>query len=153
MARAIFSRKNILLLLIAITHLGQSGFLEFVKERVLALYFFPVTSREEANLLQVIFRFIKPRSTIYLYSFSCYVNNRAFPKKSKLAKYEEIHHFINHKKEFVSPLFKKMHINNIENLWKQLKQLIRKNGITTMYIPAIARFYFSKHSATKNNTK
>lgn len=124
--------------------LGSVWIFGICKRKSSDFIFFPVTSREEENLLQVIFRFIKPRSIIYSDSFSCYVNNRVFPKKSKLAKYEYIHYFINHKKEFVSPLFKKMHTNNIENLWKQLKQQIRKDGITKMYIPAIARFYFFK---------
>jgi len=50
----------------------------------------------------------------------------------------------------VSPLFTQIHTNNIENLWKQIKQQIRKDKITRKYIPAIARFYFFKRLSKKD---
>ena len=75
---------------------------------------FPVTNRTESNLLKVIFKYIKVGSTIYSDSFSCYVNNSVFPRESKLMKYNYIHHFVNHKEEFVSALFTKIHTNTIE---------------------------------------
>ena len=103
---------------------------------------FPITSREQNNLHNVIFKFIKTGTTIYSDSFSVYVNNRVFPKKSKLDVYGYQHKFINHREEFVSSLFNDVHTNNIENVWKQLKQFIRIQRITQLYIPSIARFYF-----------
>jgi len=103
---------------------------------------FPISNRQEQNLKKIIFKFIKAGSTIYTDCFSSYVNNHVFPRKSKLSNYSYIHFFIIHKKEFVSQLFKHIHTNKIESLWKQVKQQIRRERITTFYIPAIARFYF-----------
>ena len=54
-----------------------------------------------------------------------------------------------HKKEFVSYLFHHIHTNKIENLWKQVKKLVKNLGTKTKYLQSIARFYFSK----KNNEK
>jgi len=88
---------------------------------------FPVSSRDETNLLKIIFKFIKIGT-----------------KKSKLSNYDYIHTYVNHKIEFVSSLFSKTHTNSVENLWKQVKLEIRKQKISVNYIPAIARFYFSK---------
>jgi len=105
---------------------------------------FPVSSRDETNLLKIIFKFIKVGTTIYSDCFSCYVNNHSFPKKSKLSNYNYIHKYVNHKTEFVSSLFSKTHTNSVENLWKQIKSEIRRQKISVNYIPAISRFYFSK---------
>jgi len=115
--------------------------------------FFPVTSRQEQNLKKIIFRFIKPGSTIYSDCFSCYVNNHVFPRKSKLAPYNYVHYFINHKQEFVSQLFTNIHTNTIESLWKQLKKKIRRDGITTAYVPTIARFFFFRSLNSEEQKK
>ena len=72
------------------------------------------------------------------------MNNRTFPKKSKLSKYNYIHKYVNHKKEFVSSLFSRTHTNTIENIWKQIKQEIRRQKFSIHYTAAIARFYLSK---------
>ena len=103
---------------------------------------FPVSSRDETNLLKIIFKFIKIGTTFYSDCFSCYVNNHSFPKKSKLSNYNYIHKYVNHKNEFVSSLFSTTHTNTVENLWKQVKTEIRKQKVSVNYIPAIARFYF-----------
>jgi len=103
---------------------------------------FPVTNRTEANLHNIIIRYIEKGSQIYSDCFSSYVNNRSCPKRSKLEKYGYIHKFINHKKELVSTIFPDIHTNNIENTWRLLKQYIRRQKVTTNYPAAIARFYF-----------
>jgi len=113
----------------------------------------PVTSHEETNLLRLIFKFVKIGSIIYSDCFSCYVNNNVFPKKSKLANYDYIHKYVNHKTEFVSSLFSTTHTNTIENLWKQIKQEIRRQKISRHYLPAIARFYISKNKSKEEQMK
>ena len=105
---------------------------------------FPVTNRNEMNLLKIIFKFIKKGAMIYSHFFSCYVTNHRFPKKSKLSKYDYIHKFVNHKKEFVSGLFSRTRTNTVENLWKLIKQEIRRQKISIHYTSAIARFYISR---------
>ena len=148
-----YSKKRSHFLRIEIILWVQCGFLEFASEKVTILYFFPVTNRSEENLIKIILRFIRPRSIIYSDCFSSYVNNRSFPKKLKLDQYEYIHNFINHKKEFVSPLFKNIDTNNVENLWKQVKKQIRKDGVTRMFVPALARFYFLKTLCNEEQNK
>jgi len=105
------------------------------------------------NLLKIIFKFIKKGATIYSDCFSCYVNNHTFPKKSKLTKYDYIHKFVNHKKEFVSGLFSRTHTNTIENLWKLIKQEIRRQKISIHYTSAIARFYISRKKTKEEQMK
>lgn len=114
---------------------------------------FPVSNREETNLIKTIFKFIKIGATIFSDCFSSYVNNQVFPRQSKLAAYNYKHKYVNHKQEFVSALFRTTHTNNIENLWKLIKQEIRRQKITKNYIPAIARFLFFKTSSREEQIK
>ena len=73
-----------------------------------------------------------------------YVNNHAFPKKSKIITYEYCRHFVNHRIEFVNQIFDDIHTNGIESFWLELKNFIRQTNTKTLYFLTIARFYFLK---------
>lgn len=102
----------------------------------------PVFSRSETNLLSIILKYIKVGAKIYSDCFSTYVNNKVFPKESKLEGYGYHHQWINHKVEFVSKLFKHIHTNNIERLWLTIKTDFRKKNIKKVTLKHIARFVF-----------
>ena len=46
-----------------------------------------------------------------------------------------------------------MHTNSIENLWKLIKDGIRRKGIKTKYIEAVCRYYFFKSLDKEQQTK
>jgi len=102
----------------------------------------PVENRTENNLHPLILKHVKVGSILYSDSFSSYINNVVFPKVSKLETYGYIHYCINHKQEFCSSAFSHIHTNNIENLWKILKESIYRMRMTSNYNFAVARFYF-----------
>ena len=101
---------------------------------------FPMNSRDEITIHLAILKFVKLKSKIYSDSYCAYVNN--YTKESKLMPYGYIHEFICHKNEFVSKIFKEIHTNNIENLWKLVKQDLKKSRITSKYVFAISRYFF-----------
>ena len=104
----------------------------------------PVVKRDEASLMSCILKYVNLESTIYTDSFSVYVNNRQFIKKSKLSDYGYKHQFLDHSVEFVSELFTHMHTNTVERLWKEIKLDLKVKRITVGYLHAIARFDFHK---------
>jgi len=61
----------------------------FTKE----FFIIPVEKRDEKTLMSIILKHIKRKSTIYTDSYSCYVNNDCYPKKSKLIEYGYIHSY------------------------------------------------------------
>ena len=105
-------------------------------------FIIPVEKRDETTLISIILRHIKRKSTIYTDSYSCYVNNNCYPKKSKLTEYKYIHSFVNHKYRFVSLVFEEVHTNTIESLWKNIKSDMGKWNIKSTYLAAISRYYF-----------
>ena len=101
----------------------------------------PLKRRTEENLMPIIRKHVKYKSTIYSDSFAVYVNNHK--KESKLAQYGFVHYFVNHKLEFVSQVSKEIH--TIERLWSQIKKDLKKSHTTcSKYQLAISRFYFRK---------
>jgi len=92
----------------------------------------PMISRDEVSIHLAIIKSVKLKSKIYSDSYCAYVNN--YTKESKLMPYGYVHEFVCHKNEFVSKLFREIHTNNIENLWKIVKQDIKKSRITSKYV-------------------
>ena len=113
----------------------------------------PVASRDEATLTSIILKFIKIGSHIYSDSFSVYVNNHTFPKKSKLEKWGHIHQYVNHRIEFVYEIFEEIHTNGIESLWKDMKWEFKKSKTVVNYLPLIGRFYFQKLSTKEQQNQ
>ena len=103
-----------------------------------------VQARKSSDLIPTILRHIEIGSTIFTDCFSVYVNNQRFPKESKLIEYGYNYQFVDHSKEFVSPLFDHIHTNTIERLWREIKVDLKRKRITTGYLKAIANFYFHK---------
>lgn len=102
----------------------------------------PLLSRKEEIITRLIRRFIKIGSQIYSDSFSAYVNNKSFPKESKLAKYKYSHEFVCHTIQFVSASFPEVHTNSIENLWKHFKAFLKNLNSKAKYLITLARFHF-----------
>jgi len=105
---------------------------------------FPVQERDQKTLEWFILKHIRIHSTIYSDCYSVYVNNRTFPKKSKLKDFGYIHKFVNHKIQFVSTLFEEIHTNTVECLWKEIKNYLKKSRSTSKYLFSIYRYYFTK---------
>ena len=104
----------------------------------------PITSRNESNLIVSLLKYVDCESTIYTDCYSVYVNNRRFPKVSRLIDYGFNHQFIDHSVEFVSEQFTHIHTNTIERLWKSIKTDLRNKKITRGYLKAIGRYFFHK---------
>lgn len=112
----------------------------------------PVVSRDEKTLLPIILKHIKLGSTIYSDCFSTYLNNRVFPKESKLEKYGFHHQWINHQVEFVSSLFSHIHTNTIERLWLSIKTDFRKKNIKKSIVGSDCSILFSSDSGDGTTT-
>jgi len=104
----------------------------------------PINSRNEFCLIMKMLKFIDCNSTIYTDCYSVYVNNRKFPKESRLVSYGYNNHWIDHSIEFVSSEFQHIHTNTIERLWRTIKTDLREKKITLGYFKAIGRLYFHK---------
>jgi len=104
----------------------------------------PVKTRDEPTLMNILLKYINCNATIYTDCHSVYVNNRIFPKESRLLDYGYNHQYVDHSKEFVTCEFDHIHTNTIERLWKSIKSDLRDKKVTKGYMKAIARFYFHK---------
>ena len=113
----------------------------------------PVYSRDESTLLPIMLKHIKLGATVYSDSFSTYVNNRVFPKESRLQEYGFQHQWGDHQIEFVSSTFQQIHTNTIERLWLTIKTDFRKKNIKKIRLSHIARFFFHKNSRGKRTAK
>ena len=78
-----------------------------------------VPDRTQETLVPIIQQYIRPGTTIWSDQWKVYRN---------LNKYGYIHDVVNHSKNFVNPLNKQVHTQNIENNWRYLKQTFPKNG-------------------------
>ena len=81
-------------------------------------------------------------STIYSDCYGAYVNNKTFPRQSKLIEYGYNHQFECHKQEFVSGIFKHIHSNTVERFWRELKKDMKIKYTRHKYLLHIARFTF-----------
>lgn len=104
----------------------------------------PVHSRNEITLIAIIRKFAKIGAAISTDSYSCYVNNKVYPRKSKLEPLEYIHFYVNHTIEFISEYFNEVHTNGIESLWRDIKYALRKGKTNKHYELCLARFYFHR---------
>ena len=122
--------------------LGKIWILGIKKRNSNDFLILPIASRSQTAIISVILRYVKSDSYLYTDCYSAYVDNRAIPKKSKLACYGYKHQFVCHKEEFVSTLFPTIHSNTVERLWRELKNDFRIRKTRHKYIMAIARFVF-----------
>ena len=103
--------------------------------------FFPIPNKKFRTVRRILLHFISPGTIIFSDSHSSYVNNRVFPKTSKLLPLGYPHYFINHRVGFVSVNFNWVHTNGIESLWSQIKNFLRLIHVRTQYFAALARAY------------
>jgi len=71
--------------------------------------------------------------------FSVYVNNRVYPRTSKIIQnmpHKNFwHRWVNHSMRFVDPFDSNIHINTIERLWKDLRPNIKSSkNVEEIYI-------------------
>jgi len=104
----------------------------------------PVVSRTEEKLHSIILKYVSLDSTLYTDCYSAYVNNKVFPKESKLVHYGYSHQFVNHTEEFVSQIFPQIHTNTVERLWKELKKDVKMKHTRHKYLLHIGRFVFMR---------
>lgn len=99
-----------------------------------------VYNRNENTLSRKIWKYINENSVLITDEWGGYanINNRFYS-----------HYTVNHSKEFVNSKYRKIHTNNIENLWKQLKRKINHfcNGVKLEHISD----YINEYFYTKNH--
>jgi len=126
------------------------GFKERNSQRFLI---FPTDDKGSSVFIPLLIVHVKLKSTIYTDGFSVYVNTRKFPHESKLQEFGFVHHFNEHKISFVNELFKEIHTNTIERLWRTLKTHIRKHQTRKLYLLCIGRFFFQPFSPISRKEK
>lgn len=95
--------------------------------------------RSADTLIPLIKKYIKPDSMIYSDKWAAYRNLKHLGYK---------HLSINHSENFVDPHDPQRHTQNIERLWRDLKEWIRRPGIRAEYLPQyIARYLFIKENS------
>ncbi|XP_076051151.1 uncharacterized protein LOC143031337 [Oratosquilla oratoria] len=86
--------------------------------------------RSARTLVPIIKKIIKPGTVVYSDSWRAY---------NQLCDHGYSHFVINHKKHFVDPNNPKVHTQNIEQLWLDLKQWSKRPGLRQQYL---ARYIF-----------
>jgi len=114
---------------------------------------YPTVRRTEEVFIPLLLKHVKVKSLIYSDNFSTYVNNRVFPPESKLTQWGYRHKFVNHKIEFVNGIFKEIHTNTVERLWRTVKEHIRRHKTKSLYLLCIGRFYFHRTLCKKGQLK
>ncbi len=92
--------------------------------------------RTESTITPLILRYIKAGSTVYTDEASIYVNNKS--KESKLSEFNFAHFHVCHKYTFVHEFFPDVHTNQIESIWREIKDYIRVRHATSSYKNMIA---------------
>ena len=99
--------------------------------------------RNKETLVPLVLKYIKPGSTIYNDAWGAYrglgeINNYT-------------HKVINHSKHFVDPEESTMHTQNIERLWRDIKEWSRRPGVRSKYMHQyLARYLFVTGTEEKN---
>lgn len=92
--------------------------------------------RSAENLVTHIKQFIVPGSVVYSDMWKGY---------DSLGKIGYTHHKVNHSKEFVSTNDTSVHTQNIERLWRDVKEWVKKPGMVLYHVKKyIARYVFCK---------
>lgn len=88
--------------------------------------------RNEETLIPLIKKYILPGSIIYSDSWRAYNNIEQHSFK---------HYTINHSENFVNPQDLEIHTQNIERLWRDVKEWVKRPGIRSTYL----RQYLSRY--------
>ena len=95
-----------------------------------------VLKKNKETLIPLIQKYILPKSVIFSDSFATY---------NSLNELGYTHYQVNHSENFVDPIDRNIHTQNIERLWRDLKESIKRPGIKTKYLyQYIARYMFMK---------
>lgn len=93
--------------------------------------------RNKETLIPLIQKFIRPGSTVYSDSWRAY---------NSLGEEGYRHWCVNHSVNFVDPIDKEIHTQNVERMWRDVKAYIRRPGIRPKYMKQyIARYLFLKN--------
>ena len=99
--------------------------------------------RNKETLVPLILKYIKPGTTIYSDAWGAYrglgeINNYT-------------HKVINHNQYFVDPEDSTIHTQNIERLWRDIKEWSRRPGVRSIYLHQyLARYLFISGTEEKN---
>ena len=92
--------------------------------------------RTAANLVPLVTKYIRPQSTIISDKWRAY---------SKLGEHGYIHKIVNHSENFVDPDDPTIHTQNIERLWRDVKEWMKRPGNRCGYFQQyISRYLFIK---------
>lgn len=128
------------------TKLGKRWFWGVLERKTGRAIVEMVANRGEILLGAKIWKYVKEESVIITDGWGGYQPHPRY-----------YHHFrVNHSKYFVHPQDNKVHTNNIENLWRQLKRKINHfyNGVTLEHIQSYIDeyFYLKNHAQPKKPT-
>lgn len=92
--------------------------------------------RDKITLIPIIRKYIKPQSIIYSDSWAAY---------NDLSKIGYSHFKINHSENFVDPEHQNIHTQNIERLWRDVKEHVKRPGIDPKFLKQyLSRYFFIK---------
>ncbi|CAF0930720.1 unnamed protein product [Brachionus calyciflorus] len=101
--------------------------------------FFVFDKRDSVNLLNIIYKFISPNTTIHSDCWSAY-------NRIKLLDRNFRHLTVNHDLHFVDPKTR-CHTNSIESIWRKTKQYLKKNnGKNLNYLQAYLDEFSWRHN-------
>ena len=92
--------------------------------------------RDRGTLLPLIQQYIRPGSVVISDQWGAY---------NKLSDFGYTHHTINHSENFVDPTRSYVHTQNIERLWRDVKEWVKRPGIKTRFLHQyLSRYLFMK---------
>ena len=93
--------------------------------------------RDKTTLQGLIKKFIKPKSVIYSDAWGAYRG------LEDIEGCGYVHRVINHSENFVDPVDPQIHTQNIERLWRDIKEWAKRPGIRSQYLGQyLARYLF-----------
>ena len=113
--------------------------------------------RERATLIPLIFKFSKPKTIIYSDTWAAY---RGLEEHNNY-----VHKVINHSEHFVDPEDPTVHTQNIERLWRDIKERSKRPGVRSKFlhqylarylfvtsedVSSSSRLRFTRHRASQN---
>jgi len=109
-------------------HLWVFGLIERETKRSIV---YLVPNRRSQTIFPILAHHLHNSSRVISDDFSVYVNNRASPRVSRivpaLRDLELIHRWVNHSLRYRDTFFEDIHTNNIERLWRSLRECVPTN--------------------------
>ena len=128
----------------------QNWLLGIYSRRQNLTFMFLVPNRTRETIIPILNTCIADGSEIFTDMFATYVNTRANPPTSAiqlaLPNKRLTHRWVNHSQHYVHPNDPRIHINNMENLWKIMRKHVKRNLRLSSIQNYIDNFLFSRYT-------